>query len=97
MLWLFGKESSGPICTMRQTGRAQQWPQSLKDLLPHGPENAMCGLINLFTLDLTPCIKRTVHGALDVILRLAHPIVKQYLANSSTFVLRGICASVTND
>jgi hypothetical protein len=98
MLWLFGEYGLPDYdYRMRKIGCTPQWPRSPKAILPHGPEHTLRALINLFVLDLTPSVKQRVYTVLHFLLGFVHPLLGPHLANSSTFVLKGVYASVKSD
>jgi ferredoxin len=70
--------------------KRQIWPRSIHSLLPHGAEDTMRSLLQLFRIELPLDEYGLLYTALVRIIRLAHPLVLPYIVTSSSFVSYGI-------
>jgi hypothetical protein len=68
------------------------WPRSMSSMLPHGPENTIHALIQLFRLHLNSGAKSQLYSALELIFHLCHPVIVPYFVASPLFLSHGVIA-----
>jgi hypothetical protein len=64
---------SARIVAMRDITRWRVWPQSLRQILPYGPEDTIRGLMKWFHADLDGCMITNIGIAMSQIIDLTYP------------------------
>jgi hypothetical protein len=72
--------------TARLLRRKVPWPYTAQQLLPHGPESSVRGLVSWLRTEMDPTLRTQIYHSIEALLSLCGPTIPPYLVTSPTFV-----------
>jgi hypothetical protein len=75
---------------LKKIAKRSRWPLSVQDLMPHGSESTLRGLLGWMELDDNNTFKSAHQGAIFALVHMCHPYILTHLATSRVLLLRGI-------